>query len=201
MIMSYLSRNNSYHAVSTRITFGALAIIAVIIGRSLFVEPAHAVARVGSFWLTQPVGGYDAYLAALPQVTQQGTITVWHALPVQVGAYVFSPHQEFLGVVDTSLSDHVSVVSLISRPDREYPLRLVVDGVPTILESQGRGNGSLVVRIPSQAKVEIGSPVTTPSGVLLGSVIGVVSNRQDPTQKVFIAPQQSIVTMSGFVIE
>lgn len=200
------SRSTSVNTGSALLV-GCVVVLLVIIAKPLLTTFSVPLSYPGSWWRfeTSKSQDFPAHIYKMPDNLLPNILVIKSKQDLIVGQKVYTPNQELLGpLVATKkiAGDTIGWVSLISNNQEKILVTFSVEGVLTHVEARGRGQGVFMAQLPGVTKVAMGEAVTLSStGELLGTIVGVRSNEQDPFQRVFVAPKVQLRSLPGLLVE
>lgn len=193
--------------VGSALLVGCVVVLLVVIIKPLLTTFSIPLSYPGSWWrfATSSSQQFPAHIYKMPDNLVPNVLVIESKQELLVGKKVYTPGHELLGLIVATKkvgNNYFGWTELLSSNQEKVLVSFLVEDVVTSVETRGRGQGVFVAQLPGVVKVKEGTTVTlSSSGDLLGQVVGVRSNQQDPFQRVFISPKVQLRSLPGLLVE
>lgn len=201
--MSFHLGNKRNVSFRNTVIVAAISLIVVIVVYPMLRRPAAVISNIGTRMvyraksLDAPVTIY-----AIARGGSLNDFVVRSMNNLESGTRLYNQAGEFIATISgDQISQHLYRAQLVSYPQSDIAVKVLVGDSHQIVRAIGRGNGTLLVELPTDAQVLEGSPVVLSDGTPLGIVSIIKLERQAPYQRLFITPTISLTATDGLYIK
>jgi hypothetical protein len=201
--MSFHLGNKRNVSFRNTVLVAAIVVIGVIVVYPVLRRPAAVISNIGTR-MVYSAKSVDAPVTvyAISRGGSLNDFVVRSMIDLVAGTRLYNSAGELVATIsDDQIAPHLYRAQLISYPQSDIAVKVLVGDTHQIVRAVGRGAGTLLVELPTDAQVLEGSPVALSDSTPIGVVTVIKLERQAPYQRLFITPTIPLTATDGLYIK